>query len=99
MEVKSYHLSQFEIGYVEWGAGIIDRGTYEFEKNVDLMDLQHDLLWLVTLATRLFSMIVIVYSLIHGRRFHEYRLAFAFHGYGLSRNHTVRQRWKNHDLT
>jgi hypothetical protein len=24
---------------VEWGAGIIDRGTYEFEKNVDLMDL------------------------------------------------------------
>jgi mannose-6-phosphate isomerase-like protein (cupin superfamily) len=39
MEVKSYHLSQFEIWYVEWGAGIIDRGTYEFEKNVDLMDL------------------------------------------------------------
>lgn len=54
MEVKSYHLSQFEIGHVEWGAGIIDRGTYEFEKNVDLMDLQHDLLWLATLATRIF---------------------------------------------
>jgi hypothetical protein len=99
MEVKSYHLSQFEIGYVEWGAGIIDRGTYEFEKNVDLVDLQHDLLWLVTLATRFFSMIVIAHPLIHGRRFDEYRLALAFHGYRLSRNHTVRQRWKNHNLT
>lgn len=70
MEVKSYHLSQFEIGYMEWGAGIIDRGTYEFEKNVDLVDLQHDLLWLVTLATRIFSMIAILCSLIHGRRFY-----------------------------
>jgi hypothetical protein len=72
MEVKSYHLSQFEIWYVEWGAGIIDRGTYEFEKNVDSMDLQHDLLWLVTLATRIFSMIAILCSLIYGRRFYVY---------------------------